>query len=504
MIEQNAPVLTILFPFFAALICGALTLRRITLLPIAFMGSVGSLLACLLTLGIVEPGVPVQYTLGGWPRPFGIELVVDYFNGIVMVMVAAVSSVNMLFSYRAISELPHQKQGLFYTLALLLQAGLMGMVATGDVFNIYVFLEITALTSYALIALGGGRALIATLNYLLFGSIGACFFLLGIGYIYIKTGSLNMYNLSEILPGHAHSQAVMIGMVLTILGMWIKMALFPLHSWLPNAYTYAPDYVSSLIAPLATKVSIYVMIRLIFTVFSEELIFSPIFNTAVVSVASVGIIIASISALAQSNLKKILTYIIIAEVGYMVGGAWLANTSGLVGAAYHIVSDGLMTLCLFLAVSAIIYRRGCYELSSMEGVFRDMPFTMIAFVIGALSMIGVPPTCGFFSKWYLLQGGMESGNYLYVVALLFSSLVNAVIFFKFFEIGFFGANPESHGDDADHDHLDDDHGEHASLWETEAPLSMLIPLYAVAISLPFVGLISDTIIRLFKEAGLQV
>lgn len=500
MMEHNAPILIILFPFFGAIISGFFSVRLWPAFPVAVIASAGSLIAAIMTFGLLQIDPVIRYALGGWRPPLGIELVVDYFNGLVLLLVTAVCFINFLFTYKTVEVLPPQKKGLYYTLALLLQTGLLGMVATGDVFNIYVFLEITALTSYALIALGGGRAYIATLNYLLFGSIGACFLLLGVGYLYIKTGSLNMYDLASILPGLADSKAVMIGMVLTILGMWIKMAFFPMHAWLPNAYTYAPDYVSSMLAPLATKVSIYVMIRLIFTVFSQELIFSPFFNQAIVTVASIGIIIASLFALTQTNLKKILTYIIIAEVGYMVGGVWLANTSGLVGAAYHIISDGLMTFCLFLAVSAIVYKKGTYQLSEMHGIFREMPLTMIAFVIGALSMIGVPPTCGFFSKWYLLQGGIDSQNYLYVGALLFSSLVNAVLFFRFFEIGFFGTNPASHhGGDSHHDHH-----EPVSWRQTEAPVSMLIPLYVVALSLPLVGLAASTIVQLFIKAGLQI
>jgi multicomponent Na+:H+ antiporter subunit D len=353
---------------------------------------------------------------------------------------------------------------------------MLGIVVTGDAFNLYVLLEIAAITGYALLAMGEDRAPLASLNYVFMGTIGACFYLLGIGYLYIVTGSLNMVDMGRILPSLYQSKAVLTAFFICMVGVWLKMALFPLHAWLPNAYTYAPSAVSSLIAPLMTKVMIYVMIRLILTVFTPKFAFSTLaLNDSIVWLAVISIVMGSIFALSERNLKKMLTYIIIAEVGYMVGGIWLGNRAGMTGAILHIVNDALMTLCVFLAVNNIVYRVKGYRFGDLKGLTRKMPFTMGAFVVGALSIIGVPPTCGFFSKWYLITGGIQAGHYGFVAALLFSSLVNVILFFRIIEFGYFEPFTDRHG-----------HGSNASPIN-EAPLSMLVPLLIIAAGLIVVG-----------------
>ncbi len=264
------------------------------------------------------------------------------------------------------------------------------MTAAGDVFNLYVLLEISALSSYGLLARGRGKAYYTTFRYLVMGTIGASFYLLGVGYLYIMTGSLNMADLAEILsrPAFEDSVNVRIGFTLIILGIWIKMALFPLHTWLPNAYTRAGTTTACLIAPLMTKVSVYVMLRIMFTVFSVDYIFQQIaWSRLVIYLASAAAVLGMITALSQRDLRKMLTYIIVAEIGYLTGGAWLANTAGYTGAVYHILADGLMTLCLFMAVGAIIYRTGETTADAMQGIFQRMPVTAAVFLIAAASVV---------------------------------------------------------------------------------------------------------------------
>jgi multicomponent Na+:H+ antiporter subunit D len=195
-------------------------------------------------------------------------------------------------------------------------------------------------------------------------------------------------------------------------------------------------------------------------------------QSALVWAAALGIVCASAMALSQRDLKRMLTYLIVAEVGYMVGGVFLANETGLTGAILHIVNDALMTLCLFLAAAAIVYRTGSLEFDSLRGLYRRMPVTLAAFTLAAFSMIGVPPTAGFFSKWYLLLGGIEAGQWGYVGALLFSSLVNAVLFFRIIEIAYFR---NSAADDR-------------PLPVTEAPAMLVGPLVLSALALVVLGL----------------
>ena len=325
----------------------------------------------------------------------------------------------------------------------------------------------------------------ATFNYVILGTIGACFYLLGVGLLLIKTGSLNMADIGTIIPQLAGSKAILIAFGFLMVGVWIKMALFPFHGWLPNAYTYAPTATSCLVAPLMTKVSVYIMLRIMFTVYSAEWVFEVIqWRPIVMLLAVVAILMGSFFALAQRDIKRMLTYLIVAEIGYMVGGAWSGTEAGLTGAIYHIMADGLMTVCLFMAIGSVIYLKGKAQFESFKHAFEVMPWTMSAFIIGGLSMIGVPPTCGFFSKWYLISGAYQSSDYAFIVALLISSLVNAILFIRIVETAFFAATPDEVPDP--HHHTEGQYG--------DSPVSMLIPMWASAIALILMGLYTGDIV----------
>jgi len=374
-----------------------------------------------------------------------------------------------------------------YTIYLLFVTGLLGVTATGDLFNLYVLIEITSLTSYAMVALGDrDRGPLASLNYVFIGVIGASFYLLGVGYLYLKTGSLNMVDVANILSGIQGSSTVLVAFILCMIGIWIKMALFPLHVWLPNAYSYSPVAFARVVAPLMTKVMVYVMIRLMITVFGIEYIFETLnLAEAVVWLATIAVLAGAVMALSQKNLKKMLTYIIVCEIGYMVGGAWIGNQLGMTGAILHILNDALMTFALFLAVGNMVYKLKTVDLIDLKGLFGKMPWTMAGFVMAAFSIIGVPPTCGFFSKWYLVLGAFEAGAYHFAAALIISSLVCAILFFRVFEICFFEPVPPGHG------HSDT----HSRVKIEEAPVSMLIVSGLVSISLIVTGLYSGTIVN---------
>ena len=287
------------------------------------------------------------------------------------------------------------------------------------------------------------------------------------------------------------SPSIHLAFLLIMTGLWIKMALFPMHGWLSNAYSKCPFHASTLIAPLMTKVTLYIMARMMMTVFGIDYLLEHLpWREIIVWVATIAIVAGSIMALGARTFRRMLTFIVIAEVGYIVGGLWLLQSLGFVGALYHIISDGLMTVCLFLAAAAIHQKMRTEQLSSFHKLFSTMPWTMSAFVIGALSMLGVPPTCGFFSKWYLISGGVEAGHWEFVVALLFSSLVNAIVFFRLFENAYFGA----HVGDDDHDHGNE------NVAINEASLVLLVPLWISALSLPLLGLYNAEIINFLSRA----
>jgi multicomponent Na+:H+ antiporter subunit D len=480
----QSPAFLVIAPLLSAFVANLFGRRwpRVCV-PVALVGFGCSLICGLRMCAEVVANGPIRYKLGGWDPPMGIEYVVDYLNAPVLVLISAVAMIAVCYSQPLLAEL-QGRLAHYMTLYILLVTGLLGITITGDAFNLYVLLEITSLTSYALLAAAGGRAVFSTFRYLIAGTIAASFYLLGVGYLYMKTGTLNMADLATRLPALSDSPAIMLAFTLIMIGIFIKMGFFPVHGWLPNAYTTASTPTACLVAPLMTKVSVYIMIRIMYNVFAPNFVFDTLaWQQIIIYLACGAILFGAFSALAQRDLRRMFTYIIVAEIGYMVGGAWLGNSLGLTGAIYHIVADGAMTLCLFLALGCVIRNTGGSKLENLRDGFARMPWTMGAFVIGGLAIIGLPPTCGFFSKWYLLSGAWEAGQYAFMAALLTSSLVNVVIFFRIIETAFFPAKG------TDHDH------HHEAPERKEAPALMLIPLWIVAISLPLLGLFSGDLIE---------
>jgi multicomponent Na+:H+ antiporter subunit D len=294
-----------------------------------------------------------------------------------------------------------------------------------------------------------------------------------------------MVDVQNLLPDLYHSKVILTAVAFLLTGLAIKMALFPLHMWLPDAYTKAPSATSALIAPLMTKISLYVMIRVLFTVFKPELSLELLPVGDIMAWAGfVAILGGAILALAQTDFKRMLCYVVVAEVGYIVGGAGLGNATAMKGAILHILNDAVMTLGMFTIAGIVMYKMKGHNISDFENLFRKMPLTMSALVVVALSIIGVPPTCGFFSKWYLIQGAIIAKHWAFLTALLFSSLVSVILFFRVFEVAYvFKASHESHGHDG-----------HDAIVIDEAPLSMLIPTIAVAIALVLIGFYNQEII----------
>ena len=300
------------------------------------------------------------------------------------------------------------------------------------------FFEICALSGYALLALGGRNALLATFNYLMVGSIGACFYLIGVAYLFIKTGTLNMAHLFELMPMVYLAKSILIAFIFVNIGLFIKMALFPVHSWMPNVYSRAPISTTCLMAPLGTKLSIYILMRFYFFVFSHEYVYHVLnIQPLMVWLATIAIIAGSIYAVFHTSFLKTITFIVVAEIGYIVGGLWIGHPDSIIGSIYHIVADALMTLSLFMIAGLVLFILKSDKLSKFNYVFRKLPFTTIGLITVFLSIIGVPPTSGFFSKFYLIKGAYQMGHYAFIFALLFSSLTALFLFFRLFEQYFY-------------------------------------------------------------------
>ena len=452
---------SVLVPLIAAPVCAMLPGRTAPWL-LAWLGALVSLVIMAIALPLLWQG-ELSYPFGNWPPPIGIEYRVDAANGLVALLVAAVASFVLPWA-RLINnyEVP-ERQGIFYALFLLSFAGLMGITLTGDAFNVFVFLEISALSTYALIAHGQDRrALLASFRYLIIGTVGATFLLIGIGFLYMMTGTLNMADLAERLPEVRDTTTVRAALAFIVVGLGLKLALFPLHLWLPNAYTFAPNFITTYLAATATKVALYVMLRFVFTVFGHDYSFAALPLTGLLlTLAIAGMFAGSWVAMFQRNLKRMLAYSSVAQVGYMVLGIALATSAGLTAGMLHLFNHALMKGALFMALGTLFWRVGSVRLDDLSGIGRQMPWTMTAFALAGLSLIGVPLTAGFVSKWYLIIAALDAGQSWLVILIVITSLMAVYYVWRVIEAAWFSTAPETRPP------------------VSEAPLSLLIPLYVM-------------------------
>lgn len=441
---EHLPVLVIIIPLVLALIAPvAGRLNRIYSWAIALLATLFSFVGSVLLLYQVMYSGAISYWMGGWEPPWGIEYVIDYFSGFVLVIVSFLAVAVTIFARKSVAdEIDEKKIPAFYGVYLLFIVGLMGMIVTGDIFNLYVFLEISSLTGYALVAMGKRRkAPLAGFRYLVIGTVGATFILLGIGYLYIATGTLNMADLGARLPGLFNSKLVITAFAFFAIGFSIKIALFPLHTWLPDAYTYAPSAISALMASTGTKVGAYSFIRIIFTVFGVQVFLNQWVSVPYffLIIASVAMLVGSILAIAQTNIKKMLAYSSVSQIGYIILGVALMNPIGLQGGLLHIFNHALMKCALFMSVGCIAYKTGITNIADLKGLGFKKPYSMVAFTAGALSMIGIPLTVGFVSKWYLAMGSLENGMWYLIPVIVISSVLMLVYFWRVIDNIFFKA-----------------------------------------------------------------
>ena len=476
---HHLPILQVILPLLAAPACLIINSHRWVWLFTLCVG-LASLLVSIALLTQVTSSGPISYALGGWEAPWGIEYRIDILNSWVLLIVCIFNVVALLPAYKSIGkELQAENHVYFYTLYLLCFAGLLGITATGDVFNIFVFLEISSLSTYALIALGSNRrALWASYQYLIIGTIGASFILIGIGLLYIKTGTLNMQDLAIRIPLVAESKAIMAAMAFILVGICMKLALFPLHAWLPNAYAYAPSVVTIFIAATATKVAIYLLIRFLFSVFGIELSMKVLpLQSLFLCFGFLGVFIASILAITQSNVKKMFAYSSVAQIGYMVVGLGIGSVLGLQATLLHLFNHALIKGGLFLALAGVMYQIGKTEISDFKGLGARMPWTTLAIVVGGLSLIGVPLTAGFVSKWYLVLGALDANLWPVAFLIVLGSVLAVVYVWRLVEQAYFSQETAATISSDTHSNT-----------ACEAPLAFLIPIWILVLANVYFGI----------------
>lgn len=474
MFAQHFPVLPIILPLIAAPICLLLGRSQLAWLFATLTSAVSFVVSISLLFTTLDQGF-ISYAVGGWEAPWGIEVRIDVASALVLNVVTGISLLVLVYAKDSIAkEIEQSQHTLFYTAYLLCVAGLCGILSTGDAFNLFVFLEISSLATYTLVSLASDRrCLTAAFRYLVMGTIGATFILIGVGMMYMKTGTLNMADLAVQIAEYDSSRTLKTGLAFILVGVSIKLALFPLHMWLPPAYTHAPSAVSAFLASTATKVAVYVMVRFIFTIYGAEYVMHTMGMSVILLVlAIVAIFKCSFMATVQSNIKTVLAYSSVAQIGYMILGISLATSAGLMAGLLHIFNHALMKGALFMAVGAVLLRIGSVDIKAFQGLGKQMPWTMAAFTIAGLSIIGVPLTAGFVSKWYLVTAALEQQNWIVAFLVLIGSLLAVVYIGRVLEAAYFKKPPESR----------------EGMEVKEAPVLMLVPMWILVIANIYFGI----------------
>ncbi|MEF3254427.1 MAG: hypothetical protein K6348_02505 [Deferribacterales bacterium] len=300
----------------------------------------------------------------------------------------------------------------------------------------------------------------------------------------MATGTLNLLDMQQRLVPMYHSKIVVVGAAFIIIGLSMKIALFPLHIWLPGAYTYSPSSISALMSATSTKVMAYVMIRFLYTVFTPKFDVNVIpIQDILVVISMVAIIAGSFMAIGQKDLKMMYAYSSIGQIGYIILGATMLNISGIVGSIYHFASHAVVKGGLFVVSGLIFYLLGTTKIDDVKGLYYKMPYTSFAFLIFALAMIGVPLTSGFISKWYLVLGGIAKDNWFIVIVILLSSLLTAIYFWRVVNLMFF-VKP------TDHDYK-----------KIKEPIIMVIPIYILVLTTVVLGIFSEDFLMMAKKAA---
>lgn len=486
---DDAPALVVVLPLIVSAIIAFMpssrwpwTISMITLVVHLFISF--ELLSMVQTSGVI------LYEFGNWQPPWGIAFKIDGINIGLQIIFSSFVLITTFYSRKIfLSEIHPDDSGKAYSLWLLAVGSLNGIILTNDIFNLFVFLEISALSSISLIALGAGmnrKALLAAFNYLIIGAIGATFYVIGVGFAYSMTGTLNMSDLVIQLSQYSTGQlAIFAGMSFMLIGLMVKSAVFPLHLWLPPAYSYAPSAVSTLFAALATKAILYFFVRLIYEVFTFYDHYLIIFLDYVLMPLSVSaIFVGTIIAIYQDDIKKLLAYSSIAQIGYITLAFSMNDQSGITAGFIHIFNHALIKGGLFMAIGYFAFSsQDRVTLSSINGYGQKYPITSFALLICGVSLIGIPLTNGFVSKLYLFQALYYNHMFITIALVAISSALAVIYFWKIVEsLWFSSIKTEVVSEDP----------------------AIYIPLWIVAISIIIFGVFSAPIVELANMASINL
>ena len=439
LILKNLPILVVITPLMMSLVVAVFSNYKISWI----LSCITTFITFCFSIGLffeLKNTNLISYHLGNWIPPLGIEYVIDSVSIIPVLVISFFSFIATIFSIKFFkNEIDLTLIPKTYCLWLLAIAGLIGLVTTADVFNLFVFLEISSLSSVALVAMGNKvdkKALPAAYNYLIIGAIGATLYVIGVGLLYSITGTLNMGDLSLKLPELGINKVVIAAFGFMIAGIMVKAAIFPLHIWLPSAYAFAPSPVSVLLAATATKASIYIIARISYTIFGGtfELYAIDDLKFFLILLSIFAMFAGTFMAIYEKDIKRLLAHSSVAQIGYILLGISLATSTGIASGFIHLVNHALIKGGLFMSVVAMgFYIQKRVTIHSFSGLGKQMPITFFSFIICGLSLAGLPLTAGFISKLYLVKAAYASEGIWLCFLILLSSVLSLIYLWKMIE-----------------------------------------------------------------------
>ncbi len=480
----------IVLPLLAAILCilGRRNLARQRLISIT-AGALNLALATFLLVEIRSGGI-LALQVGSWPAPYGITLVADLFSAIMLIMsgliglVAAVYGLSMMDAERE----KHQYHVFFNVLLM----GVNGAFLTGDLFNLYVWFETMLMASFVLLSLGGERPqLEGSIKYLAMNFLSSALFLAGVGILYGITGTLNMADLALIIRGSEHSDIINAVSIMFLIAFGIKAAAFPLFFWLPASYHTPPSPVSALFAGLLTKVGVYALIRMFTLVFMQDESFT---HRILLIMAGFTMVTGVLGAAAQMEFRRLLSFHIVSQIGYMIMGLGLFTAATLAGSMLYIVHNIIAKTNLFLIAGAVAHKTGTNDLKRLGGLLNVYPGLAILFLVAAMALAGLPPLSGFFAKLSLVLPGFAQGQFLIIGVAMGVGLLTLFSMTKIWNEVFWKPRPES-GQGAVPD---------LQPWTTRERWTLLAPIVLLAAGSVALGLFAGPVYDLFLEAGEQL
>jgi proton-translocating NADH-quinone oxidoreductase chain N len=423
---------------------------------------------------------PIIVSIGGWQPPFCINLVAGPVGVLFSTIIALVGLLVSIYALDYIKEGATEKYHMLY---LLLLTGATGVVLTGDIFNLFVFFEILCISSYALVAYLRDKAGIeSAVKYLIQGAVGSSLLLIGIGLLYGQFGTLNMADIARNIKS-VSSISVFVPMVLIITGFGVESAIFPLNAWLPDAHSSAPSSISAILSGIAIEVGLYAVSRVVFTIFGASGILPFLALLGILT-----LLVGEMCALSQNNIKRMLAYSSIGQIGLILFALAIATSYGVTGGLFQLISHTLSKALLFLAAGYMIYRAGSPDISALEGIGKKMPLTCLAFTIGAFSLVGLPPFVGFPSKFLIVRAALATGEAIFTVLIglaLLGTVIEGAYFFRVVQVLYFKGGKVNPG-------------------RKEAPVTALIPMFIFVVLIIVVGIYPKLITDVLNSAASEL